>query len=402
MPDYQQLKKICDTNSKETADLLDGLMYYGGERDKLDHKSIQQLPKYRHMLKEFGNENMGHYTAQYIIHQIFKKKGYIHKYLTHSYCRNLKAEELVYLDFCAQNPWRYSFSVVKNQPAKEFFEMLDVFTGESYLLYSPGAEVTLKEQPVILWFNLICSNGHCYQSFGPIGAFAGFEPDDILFYTSLLCPDQWPLRQNQLVEYIEKNPLLYYFLIYGAKMPLTRHSSDQIIRNVAEYDCDEINLQELGRDFIIDSKRNITRMQLKNWDGPPHFSTAYFDEKNKLLQLSAMTDRGFSHLIKTFNKFDYDLDLDPDYRVNFSMISTAAHILKMDLSENKYAKLFQTKASPKEQKGLDRLNYFISLLVPIINEGGNPDIKSLAEKAEIDLKTAKELAEHLMGKLGRL
>ncbi|MBK8501467.1 MAG: hypothetical protein IPL46_04240 [Saprospiraceae bacterium] len=103
-PDYQQLKEICEANTRDTADLVDGLMYYAGERDKLDRKSIEHLPRYRHMLKKFSIENMGRFTAQYIVHQIFKTKGYIHKYLNHAYCRNLKDEDRAYLEFCAQNP----------------------------------------------------------------------------------------------------------------------------------------------------------------------------------------------------------------------------------------------------------------------------------------------------------
>ncbi|MBK8501468.1 MAG: hypothetical protein IPL46_04245 [Saprospiraceae bacterium] len=280
--------------------------------------------------------------------------------------------------------------------------MQDVFTGDTYLLYSPGAEVTLKEQSAILWFNLIAFNGHCYQTFGPIGAFAGFEPDDILFYSSLLCPDQWPLSQSQLVDYIEKKPLLYYFLLSGARIPLVRNKTDQIIRNTAEYVSEEMDLEELKEDFIIDSNRNIVRLQLNNWEGPPHFATAYFDKKDDLLQLSSMTDRGFKQLIETFNKFGYGLDPDPDHRVNFSMLSTAGDILKKDLNENKYDKLFQKKTSPNEQKDLDGINYFMSLVVPFINDREKPDIASLAREAGIDLKTAEELTAHLIERLNKL
>jgi hypothetical protein len=115
-----------------------------------------------------------------------------------------------------------------------------------------------------------------------------------------------------------------------------------------------------------------------------------------------MTDRGFNQLIKTFNKFGYELEPDPDHRVNFSMLSTAGEILKKDLNENKFDKLFQKKTSPDEQKTLDGINYYMSLVVPFINDGKKPDIASLAREAGIDIKTAREITAHLIERLGKL
>lgn len=44
--------------------------------------------------------------------------------------------------------------------------MVDVFTSEEYLLYSPGMSPTRSEMSTILWFNLLSFNGQCWQSHG--------------------------------------------------------------------------------------------------------------------------------------------------------------------------------------------------------------------------------------------
>jgi hypothetical protein len=394
--DYDELKNICITHSDKTADLIDMLIHYAAEYDQLDKKLNQQLSKYKHITRKLEKSAVPLYKAQYICHRIFKKDGLIKKYLKHSAFKNLKEAERGFLEYWADHPWRFSFSVLQSQPANMFFEMYDVFTGDSFLLYSPGTMDTLKEQTVILWFNLIAFNGSCWQSYGPICGYSGFEPDDLQFYTSLLEPDKWPLSSRDIITSIENNPLPYFMIWYAALFPLTYNKEHQIIGMTAEYEYDDLSMDKMGAYFEIDSVGKIYRLRLKDWNEVPHFAVAYFDENKKILKLSALTEAGFLQLIKVLIHIGYDLSYDPDFRINFTMITAAKEILKKDFKVDPYDHLFHKKVSQSEQKSLDKINGLMGLLVPEINAGRVPDVEAMARQAGVSVETARQIADQLM------
>ena len=62
----------------------------------------------------------------------------------------------------------------------DFFMMEDVFTEKQFLLFSPGVSNVLLSAKPMLWFNLIGSNGTCWQSYGPVVYYNGFEAVGVL------------------------------------------------------------------------------------------------------------------------------------------------------------------------------------------------------------------------------
>jgi len=95
--------------------------------------------------------------------------------------------------------------------------MEDVFSDQEFLLYSPGVTKTLEDQSIILWFNLISFNGACWQSFGPIGTYKSFEPDDIFFFATELNPEI--ADEQELLANLEENPIPYMMLLSGGNYP---------------------------------------------------------------------------------------------------------------------------------------------------------------------------------------
>lgn len=75
----------------------------------------------QHITKEFHNEWLNKLKAQYIAHKIFKKDGLIKSYLNHSVLRRLNQKEMKYLGFQAEHPWRFSFSVILDNPAENYY-----------------------------------------------------------------------------------------------------------------------------------------------------------------------------------------------------------------------------------------------------------------------------------------
>ena len=400
MIDFKHLENICQKNSAMTRSLVDEfLIYYAAQRDRLDREMEQRLARYRHITRKFQQSWVNMLKAQYIAHRIFKEDGLIKKYLNHSELQRLDAPELNYLVEQAAHPWRFSFSVVTEAPAVDFYEMEDIFTGDPFLLYSPGVTRIFDEQPVALLFNLISFNGACWQSFGPIGAYQSFEPDDIFFFATELNPQIE--SEEDLVADVEKNPVPYMMLLAGGTFPPIFHKNDQIVQVIAAYDQDAFDVGGLDKDFKVEYAHAVYRLTLKRWGEHPHFSTAYYDENKKVLFLSSMTDRGFSALANRLNAYGYDLWNEPDIRVNPSMLTLTQDILKKKIQLNAYDALFTVKTSEKKQEKIDKLNNLLKLLLPEINAGREPDIEAMAREAGVDVKMAREMM-HQINKMRKL
>ena len=190
-------------------------------------------------------------------------------------------------------------------------------------------------------------------------------------------------------------------LLSGANYPLTFHKKDQLVHVMSEFDLDRINTKELKKSFKTEYSSGVYRFTLKDWGEHPHFANAYYDEQKKIILLTAMTGRGFQELVSAINKYGYDFPDEPFLRVNTSMLVTAKDILKKkELTLNEYEQLFQIESPPEDKEAIDKLNVFMSLILPDINAGREPDIELLAGKAGVDIKTARDLVSQIMGKFG--
>lgn len=397
MQDFQKIRLICEENSKISGKVIDEfLLYYAASHNNLEHQMEMRFASYKHVSKKLQKETVNMLKAQYIAHRIFKKDGLIKGFLKHSAIQKLDPKQRTYLEFQSEQAWKFSFSIIKNSPAENFFLMEDVFSDQEFLLYSPGITKTLESQSAILWSNLIGFNGACWQSYGPIGAYSSFEPDDIFFFATELKPEIED--EQELLENMENNPIPYMMLLVGANFPMTFNKEDQLIIATAEYDLNSINTKELTKMFKSEYNKGVYRLTLKNWSEMPHFSQAYFDEKKKVLLLSSMTDRGFEVLVENLNEFRYNLSPEPFIRVNPSMITTASDILKKKIRLNDYDHLFEIESSPASKKDIDKINKLLKLALPDINAGRKPNIEELALKAGLDIKTAKDIIKQIIDK----
>jgi len=403
MIDYKTLQTICNKNNTISHKVIDEfLLYYSAQNDKTDREADKRLAPYRHITSQFQKSWVNMIKAQYIAHKIFKKDGLINKYLKHSAVKNLREDEIRFLEQQAEYPWRFSFSMIINRPEEHFYEMEDVFSGDEFLLYSPGISDYLKTQGVTLCFNLIAYNGSCWQTYGPIAVYQSFEPDDIFFFATELHPTENFEYDEDITEDIEDNPVPYMMLLCGANYPLTFHKKDQIVQVISEFDQDTFNTKGLDKKFRIEYNDEIYRISLKQWDNHPHFAKAFYDETKKVLLLTALTDRGYSALVNALNNCGYDLPEEPDIRVNLTMLTTAETILKRDIVLSNYDHLFEQETSQEDQERLDKINKLLGLVMPDINAGKEPDIESYARQADIDPEIARDVIEQVMKKFGNI
>jgi hypothetical protein len=278
--------------------------------------------------------------------------------------------------------------------------MEDVFSWEPYLLYSPSISKTLSEGPVSLWFNLIGFNGACWQTFGPVISFRGFEPDDIFFFGTEINPKI--ATEEDFIADIEKNPIPYTMLISGSQYPSILNGEDQILQLVSEHQLESLDTNALKTDFTIEYSQGIYRLKFGAWAEPPHFAAAYYDEEDDRLLLTSLTDRGFQSLVAGLNKHGLGLWTEPDIRVNLSMLTSVKTILGKDLQLNPYEEYFTVRPNPSEQDSLNKLNRLLSLALPFINSGQEPDVQALAKEAGVDEETARELLSNSIKRIKTL
>lgn len=398
---YKAIRAVCEENSRLSRMVIDEfLIGFGADYLHLGRNINKQFSSFRHITEKFQKEWVALLNAQCISHRIFRNNGHIEDILKHPVIRYLTREERDFLERQARHPWRFSFSIISHVPAEDFYVMEDIFSDEQFLLFSPAITQLIQKERPILWFNLIGFNGMCWQSYGPIGAYKGFEPDDIFFFATELRPDIED--EAEITGDLENNPIPYMMLLCGANYPLTFHKKDQVVQVISEFDLDKINTAELRKSFKTEYNDGVYRFALKDWSEYPHYACAYYDERAGTIVFSAMTDRGFNKLMATINGFGYDFPDEPLIRVNMSMFMTAKEILGKDLVLNKYDKLFHIEAAEETNEEIEKMNAFIKLVLPDINSGRKPDIETMAKKAGLDVETARDIMKHVMGKLDNM
>ncbi len=396
MKTYDELRSICKLSSRVSEDVVDDfLINYAAGHQGLEKRMDQQFDRFRHVSKQLGKEAVQMLKSQFLAHKVFKKEGLLGKFLKHPALGRFKGEERDYLEQAAKIPWRFSFSVIVDEPAADFYTMEDVFTGKMIQLYSPTISDIKEISNPTLWFNLIGFNGFCWQSYGPVVYYQSFEVGDIFFYATEVNPDIE--EPEEVVADVDLDPLPYMMLISGSTLPLNFNKEDQILYLLSEFDLETLDTGELKKAFRTEYENGVYRITIKKWGEHPHFAQAYFDEEKKLLLFSAMTHKGFQALVKAFNAFDHAFESEPFMRVNLSMQSTAAMILNKKVVLNEYLDMFQVETDPDSEKVVEDMNAFIALVLPEINAGITPDIEEAARKTGVDPEVARSVVDSVMG-----
>jgi len=398
MPDYAQLRSVCKESSALSKAVIDDfLIPYAAQRERLDREMDIRFGQFKKVIRDLQPGWINLFKAQYIGHRIFRKGGLINKYLNHAAFRQLSAEERKYMTDEAEVAWRFSFSVITAIPEPDFYEMEDVFSGVTFLLFSPSISQTLAEGNASLWFNLIGFNGHCWQSFGPVLGFRSFAPDDIFFFATEL--NARIESEEELLQDLEENPVPYMMLITGSNYPAIVNGQDEMIQVTGGFPLFSFDGTKFKKDFEVGYSEHVYRLQLINWAEPPHFAIAYFSEEENKLLLTALTDRGYEALAQAIRRQGLDISAEPDIRLHLPMITCIKSILGKELELNPYEELFNVQSSPREKADLDRLNQLLSLALPYINAGEDPDIPALAKEAGVDEESAREVLNQMVSRM---
>ncbi len=410
--DLKKLKAHCQRTSELTREVIDDfLMPYAGQLKLLGKEMNRQFERYRHITIDFPASMLPMLQAQYLVHRLFKKDGLIRKYLNHADLRILTAEHREFLESQISHPWEFSFAQIQESLGDDFYEMIDVFTEETYVLYSPGTTETLEEYPYRLWFNLIGFNGECYQSYGPIVGYLAFTPDDIFFFANELTDDVETDEDVRRV--IDKQPVPFMMLATGSSLPsFAAKDGQEMLYAFSEFYIP--SLPEIFPEEVFESEEYMGLVKLKpaGEEKAPHFAAAYYDREEKILQLTSMTLNGHKLLVQAFKKLSLDFEEWPHLIVSIAMHGITELILKREVAIFPYESLFDEELdideedyfdfSVDEDETFDDLNKAIIGIIPYINRGEYPDIRSLAKQYNLEEEELKRVVDQIIEKLGNM
>lgn len=388
--DYADIILHCDVMSAISREVIDNfLIYYAAEKERLEPRMDALLKKHRNAVREIPKSYVNMIKSEYIAHLIFREGGYLTKYMDRKEFKSLPPEQFKFLEYQLRYPWRFSFAVIIDSPSEAFFNMQDVMTGERYLLYSPGMKATLDEETPLLWFNLIGFNGQCWQTFGLVMAYKSLSVDDIFFFATELNPQVED--EDSLMEAVDSNSMPFLLLISKAHVPPVISRGHEVLFFQSKDFPEVIPWELLSDDFKINRHKGVLQLVLKTLDPTPHFAVAYYHETKHELIRTAMTEAGFNALTQALVKAGIVLDPMADVLVSPGMLSAAAEILNRRILLNPYEDLFAELEDMQDSKELGAMNHFLELAIPHYNAGTEPDIRLLAEQANLDYETALDL-----------
>jgi len=400
MIDYQKIKAVCDNNTRISKSLVDEfLLYFIAQKEGLEGIIIRQLNNYQKIIAKMPKEWAGMLMSQLIAHRIFKKNGLAGEYLNHAWVQMRKPEDLEYLRFQIEHPWRFSYCSIQSNVAENIYEMKDVLSDEIFLLYSPGLANTIRDfgSAPHLWFLLIGFNGECYQTYGTLEYFKGIQPFDLLFFAKQL-NSKIP-SFNEVPDLIESNPMPFLLVWSGAELPVTFHKKDLVVFNKSELYIKDFSLEKYEEDFIIEKNHPIYMLSLKRWHSFPHFAKCFYHATKNQLLITSMTKRGYDALISALNKRENNFSINPEILVTPAMLFVVKDVLHIDVEINPYEKHFQKETLPQNQKELDKINLFLKNLISKLNNKLDYDISEMASDAGIGILVAEQIAESLIKKI---
>jgi hypothetical protein len=400
MIDYQIIKLKCAEDTELSIRALDKcLLHY--HLDKAQNKLTLQfvLNSYWRQLVDLEPQLVDLLVAEFTAHQLFGQKHLIQEYLKDPEMLKLPEAEYQYLEWHAKHTWRFSFAVIQDNPEPGFFNMLDLLTNESYLLYSPGLQKICKTGVPRLCFNLISFNGLCWQTYGVVICSRAYTWDDIFFLSEWINPEIED--EEGIAQEVESNCFPFLLLVLGMNSPIVSSQGYEIIFCGATDYCQSINLDQMQFKFSISSKGCIVQMKPHEMSEFPHDTVAYFDPKKKEIIRNASTLEGYDFLTEALRESGIEVETGADYYVTPAMYTAAEKILDQKISlTSEHRRLFNKPLS-KEDELTKRMNKFVQMILPNINSGEKPDIEGMAFAAGLDSDLGEELWEKLSNKYSK-
>jgi len=402
MTDFLAIQKNCDANSYLLEKAFDEfLMYYAADVAGLEKYMNKRMKPYRKIISRRMKHYEGLLKAQFIATMVFKEGGVLRKLLNHSRVQALTPEELSFLEFQLEHPWRYSFARIEEELGHDFFRMLDTITGETYLLYSPGITRTIHDdgKVVNLWMLLIIFNGRCYQTQGIIASFASFTPSDMLFLATELQPDI--TEDVQVYEIVERNPFPFMALLQYSDFPPMLYKGDISVFHLADDDMASFSADVFGNDALIQWKENVYSIWIPELSDSAHMVRVYYDESAELLMRMSITRTGWDLTREWLAKYGISVKEKPDFTVSPTMATAVEEITGYEPEINPYERLFEAPATDEDEQHDEEMERVLDILIPKLNAGDPIDFEQIARESNFAIEDLQILVDLVRKKMGK-
>ena len=397
--DFEKIRRVCERNSQISEMVLeDALIPYAASRKKVEPLMEKRFRKYRSTFREMPSDHEYMFRMQYLTHLIFRENGIAARYNLNSILRDFNADQQQFVKDQLNTPWRFTFCRLIDNPATNFYWMKDEFRGVDFLLYSPGVSTIREDKSVILWNTLIGYNGACWQAFGPVVGYTGFDEDDIFFYATESTTGEMQSDED-FINHVENNPVPYMALAAYSNRPIIMAGDDEIRYCTTEGEVDQLPIEQMENDFYIRENKGVYKLELDRVAGDyPHNARVFHDTNLAKIMLISFTRFGYKALIEVLASYGYKFAEELDMYVHPSMHYAVEEVYKRDVELFPYDHLFEEEKeeySPEQQAMTDKLNAFIDDVMDDINEEREPETAKMAERHGLDMDNAQSMVEQL-------
>ena len=393
MEDLQSTLAVC----RRTSDLMDRVertLLPWALRSSGAEKALKAaLRPLGEKAERFPSGWMDGTTAQIAVGSTIRSRVAISRFLG-AMRRELGREGVALLEAIGDRPSFFSALTPRADLGEGLLKVRDYSSGEELLVYSPALG-QLLQQHAESHFSFLYHNGACYQAYGIMHYFLGFEGEDFHYFARLARPQTY--AASGLVGVANEIPERFAALSYFAEIPPTAHGAQRMrsfttMRRVPSFDPSRL----LADSCDLAKVRTITRCSLK--DSQPPFSTAeiFHDRRDGTVVIRTSTIEAYRELARLVGEQAL-FPSEPELRATMNMEAAASILLGKDPPALRYAKEFD-RANPRgsvPDEELAKLNGLMQEILQHANHGTPYDLLELAKRHEVSPENARAVQASL-------
>jgi len=384
----KSIRNLCGKTSDVLASVEEQVLLWSVRKEKVLGAYNSFMRKKRSLSGELPERWHNMSSSQAAAGKVFCYPARLRKFL-HGSRDLLNAEQKQLLQEYIEEPWTYCAGFLKEALENDFYVLVDTENGEEMLLYSPAIQ-NLYRSGARMYLMLLFFNGQCWQTFGPIHYYRGFQPYDFHYFAKQLSPQLY--QANGLSATIANNPAAFMLLDVGTENPPFAHG-DSILQICAhELSVQSFDPQRYRKHFEIEAKDDVLRCTLTGADNPLKNAAVFFDGGRKKLTVRA-TRIDLYHRIRDILLRDFPLPEEPYWLASMNMYVVTSKILGKEIPANEYVEMFEAEEEPfsaEKQEHFDRLNAVLAEISRCRNQGIPYSPEQLAHKFGTDLDIVKQ------------
>jgi hypothetical protein len=378
--------------SQSTSRLLasgeNAVLHWADDTTDLFSTFRAEMERYANVAGDLPAEWHMRTSSQYVAERVFGSGAVLLRCM-HAISNSLEDPTRALFHSFIDVPWRYSLFAVKEKVADTVFQIHDYGIGEAPLLQSASLE-SLHKKGLALFLTLLFNNGLCYQTYGPLHSFRGFQPDDFVSLSRMIQPRAF--TKGGVGAAIARNPIPFLLLSRWSETPPVTHGGRPVefcfhSTRSTRFDADSV-AASLGA--TLDRKGDVSRLSLPAQGNPFNFAHVYHDAHSGEVAVHT-TGMNYYEAIRRVLSPDIQLPQSPDWRATANMCAVISLMHHKEQPGERWAKLFDAMEEPGQESGLEALNAFAAEMTDCSNRGLPFDLEEAERRFGVPLDDAKEM-----------